>query len=176
MGALPWRTAPRRILARSKENAYEVATPPDRRHRRARHRRGSRPAVRRSLAATAAPVICEQYGTAPVQGGKYIVQNNRWGASTAQCIDVSNAGFTVTRADHNNATNGPPASYPSIYAGCHYGACTPGSGLPARVNTLNNPVPRSTSARPTPVSGTPRSTCGSTRARTRRGRTTAPRS
>ena len=101
--------------------------------------------------AAAAPVICDQYGTAAVQGGKYIVQNNRWGASTAQCIDVSAAGFTVTRADHNNATNGPPASYPSIYAGCHYGACTSGSGLPAQVSRLANP--RATFDISTPGSG-----------------------
>ncbi|WP_410812691.1 GH12 family glycosyl hydrolase domain-containing protein [Micromonospora sp. 067-2] len=101
--------------------------------------------------ASAAPVICDQYGTASVQGGRYTVQNNRWGASTTQCIDVSNAGFTVTRADHNNATNGPPASYPSIYAGCHYGACTVNSGLPARVSALNNP--RATFNLTTPNSG-----------------------
>ncbi|WP_432127217.1 GH12 family glycosyl hydrolase domain-containing protein [Streptomyces sp. bgisy082] len=27
-----------------------------------------------------------------------------------------------------------PAGYPSIYAGCHYGNCTTGSGLPRRVS------------------------------------------
>jgi hypothetical protein len=69
---------------------------------------------------------CEALGSFRVQDGRYIVQNNRWGASTEQCIDVTSDGFTVTRASHNNATNGPPASYPSIFQGCHYGNCTTG--------------------------------------------------
>lgn len=88
--------------------------------------------------ANAAPLICEQYGSARVDGGRYIVQNNRWGASTAQCIDVRGNGFAVTRADHNNPTNGPPAAYPSIFAGCHYTLCTTNSGLPLRVSQFGN--------------------------------------
>lgn len=85
--------------------------------------------------AHAAPVICEQYGSARIQNGRYIVQNNVWGASTAQCIDVNqNGGFTVTQAAHNNPTNGAPAAYPSIYAGCHYANCTSDSGLPVRAD------------------------------------------
>ncbi|MBU2669606.1 RICIN domain-containing protein [Actinoplanes bogorensis] len=101
--------------------------------------------------AQAATETCEQYGTVTVEGGRYIVQNNRWGASTAQCISVDGAGFRVTRADHNNATNGPPASYPSIYAGCHYGNCTSGSGLPVRVRDFGDP--RATFNISTPDSG-----------------------
>ncbi|MEV6306500.1 RICIN domain-containing protein [Actinoplanes sp. NPDC051861] len=101
--------------------------------------------------AQAATEICDQYGTVVVDGGRYIVQNNRWGASSAQCISVDGAGFRVTRADHNNATNGPPASYPSIYAGCHYGACTSGSGLPLRVRDFGDP--RATFNIGTPDSG-----------------------
>jgi hypothetical protein len=73
--------------------------------------------------------ICEQYGTTVVQN-RYIIQNNRWGANTAQCINTTDTGFTITRAEHNNSTNGPPASYPSIYYGCHYGNCSPGTILP----------------------------------------------
>jgi hypothetical protein len=86
--------------------------------------------------AHAAPVICDTYGSTSIQGGRYIVQNNVWGASTRQCIDVNqNGGFTVVTAEHNNATNGAPAAYPSIYAGCHYGNCTSGSGLPMRADS-----------------------------------------
>jgi len=76
--------------------------------------------------ATAAPIICDRYGSAPVQGGQYIVQNNRWGTSATQCIDVTSSGFTVTQADGSVATNGAPKSYPSIYWGCHYGNCSSG--------------------------------------------------
>jgi hypothetical protein len=77
--------------------------------------------------AQAAPVICEKFGSTSIQSGSYIVQNNVWGADTAQCIDVNqNGGFTITQAEHNKATNGAPAAYPSIYAGCHYTNCTSG--------------------------------------------------
>jgi chitodextrinase len=85
--------------------------------------------------AHAAPVICEQFGGTYIQNNTRRVQNNVWGASTAQCIDVNQAGgFTVTQANHNNATNGAPAAYPSIYAGCHYAQCTTGSGLPMQAS------------------------------------------
>jgi hypothetical protein len=78
--------------------------------------------------------ICAKYGSTPIQGGKYIVQNNVWGDDTTQCINVTNTGFTVTSAAHNLPQNGAPAAYPSVYAGCHYGSCTSGSGLPLRVS------------------------------------------
>ena len=74
--------------------------------------------------ATAAPVLCDQYASTTIQGGRYIVGNNRWGTSATQCIDVSGTGFTVTQADGTAATNGAPKSYPTVYYGCHYGSCT----------------------------------------------------
>jgi hypothetical protein len=83
--------------------------------------------------ATAAPAtavdICEPFGTTTV-ANRYVVQNNRWGADTAQCIGTTASGFHVTRADHVKATNGPPAAYPSIYYGWHYGNGSPGTVLP----------------------------------------------
>ncbi len=89
--------------------------------------------------ASAAPVICEKYGSTSVQNGSYIVQNNVWGADTAQCIDVNqNGGFTITQADHNKATNGAPAAYPSIYAGCHYTNCSSGSNMPIQVSQIGS--------------------------------------
>ncbi|WP_043615552.1 GH12 family glycosyl hydrolase domain-containing protein [Nonomuraea candida] len=89
----------------------------------------------RAATAQAAPVICEKYGSTGIQGNRYIVQNNVWGASTAQCIDVNqNGGFTITQAAHNNSTSGAPAGYPSIYAGCHYANCTTGSNLPMQAS------------------------------------------
>src|SRR3954449_10765614 len=85
-------------------------------------------------AALADTQICSKYGSTPIQGGKYIVQNNVWGDDTTQCINVTNTGFTVTSAVHNLPQNGAPAAYPSVYAGCHYGSCTSGSGLPLAVS------------------------------------------
>lgn len=77
-------------------------------------------------AAPAGTVICDQYGSTSSPDGRYIVQNNRWGTSTEQCITVTAGGFTLSTSNANVPTNGAPASYPSIYWGCHYGNCTPG--------------------------------------------------
>lgn len=81
--------------------------------------------------------ICDQYGSTTIKGGRYVVQNNRWGADTPQCINVTNTGFRITTANHNKATNGAPASYPSAYLGCHYTNCTPGP-LPIQVRNIRS--------------------------------------
>jgi chitodextrinase len=91
-----------------------------------------------ALPALAAPVLCndtDAFLRSPVANGRYIVQNNVWGATTRQCIDVnqSGPGFTIIEAQHNN-TGGTPAAYPSMIFGCHWAAtpaeCSAGSGLP----------------------------------------------
>jgi hypothetical protein len=88
-----------------------------------------------SAATPAAPAqICDQYGSAPVAGAKYVVQNDRWGASTTQCITPFDTGFTVDVAQHVN--NKGPAGFPSIYRGCNFGYCTVGSPFPAQVSSL----------------------------------------
>lgn len=79
-----------------------------------------------AAAAPAGTVICDQYGSATSPDGRYIVQNNRWGSTTEQCVTLTAGGFTVSRSAANVPTNGAPAGYPSIYWGCHYGNCTPG--------------------------------------------------
>ena len=79
--------------------------------------------------ATAAPVLCDQYASTPIQSGRYIVMNNRWGTSATQCIDVTSSGFTVTQADGSVATNGAPKSYPAVYYGCHYGNCSTSNNI-----------------------------------------------
>jgi hypothetical protein len=79
---------------------------------------------------------CEQFGAVPIRGGEYIVQNNEWNASSPQCTAVTGAGFLVTRADFALPPDGPPATYPAIFKGCHWGNCTSGSGLPVQVATL----------------------------------------
>ena len=61
---------------------------------------GSVAAVVASAPAAHAEVICEPFGTRPIQNGRYVVQNNRWGATTPQCIDVTDTGFT----DHRRPT------------------------------------------------------------------------
>jgi cellulase/cellobiase CelA1 len=82
--------------------------------------------------------ICDRFGSARVQGGRYIVQNNEWGDSVGQCISVTETGFAVTAGDHHKPTNGAPGAYPSIFRGCHYNNCSTASGLPARVSDLGS--------------------------------------
>ena len=75
-----------------------------------------------------------------VDGGAYTVQNNEWGSGAPECLTVGGlGGFTVTRSAIANSTSGAPGGYPSINRGCHWGACTPHSGLPVPVSRLLSP-------------------------------------
>jgi hypothetical protein len=75
--------------------------------------------------------------TMSAAGGAYTIQNNEWGSSAPECISTDgNADFTVANSSIANATNGAPGGYPSIYKGCHWGACTAGSGLPIQESSL----------------------------------------
>jgi cellulase/cellobiase CelA1 len=86
-------------------------------------------------AAQADTAICEPFGSTTIQG-RYVVQNNRWGTSDPQCITVNDSGFRITQADGSVPTNGAPKSYPSVYNGCHYATCSPGTSLPAQIGTI----------------------------------------
>ncbi|MEE1751947.1 GH12 family glycosyl hydrolase domain-containing protein [Streptomyces sp. SP18CS02] len=88
-------------------------------------------------AAQADTQICEQYGSTTIQG-RYVVQNNRWGTSATQCVTATDTGFRVDRADGGVPTNGAPKSYPSVFNGCHYTRCSPGTNLPARVSGISS--------------------------------------
>ncbi|MCW3065601.1 MAG: cellulose-binding family [Solirubrobacterales bacterium] len=90
--------------------------------------------------ATAAPAgTCDPFGRLPVAGGTYAVQNNEWNSSSQQCISAQGStGWMVSTANQSAATDGPPASYPSIYRGCHWGACTANSALPIQVRSLRS--------------------------------------
>lgn len=88
-------------------------------------------------AAQADTTLCEQFGSTTIQG-RYVVQNNRWGTNETQCISVSDSGFRITQADGSVPTNGAPKSYPSVYNGCHYTNCSPGTNLPAQLSTISS--------------------------------------
>lgn len=88
-----------------------------------------------TLAHAATGVICDQFAST-VQGS-YYVQNNRWGTSATQCINVTNNGFQIVQQD-GVSTGGAPVSYPSIFYGCHYTLCSPGTALPKQVNTIGS--------------------------------------
>ena len=78
---------------------------------------------------------CAQFGT--INQGDYIVQADEWNSTQRQCISSTGANFQVTAASFN-VSSGAPATYPSIYKGCHWGACTPAStsGMPAQVSAI----------------------------------------
>lgn len=95
-----------------------------------------------TIVATAGPAqadttICEQYGSTTIQG-RYVVQNNRWGTSAQQCINVTSNGFQITQQQGSSPTNGAPVSYPSVFLGCHYTNCSPGSTLPMQVSRIRS--------------------------------------
>ncbi|MDH6514158.1 hypothetical protein M2163_008870 [Streptomyces sp. SAI-135] len=87
-------------------------------------------------AAQADTTICEAFGSTTIQG-RYVVQNNRWGTSATQCITATDTGFRIIQADGSVPTNGAPKSYPSLFNGCHYTNCSPGTNLPAQLSTIS---------------------------------------
>ncbi len=93
-------------------------------------------AIATAPAASADTRICDQYGTTTV--GQYVVQNNRWGTTATQCINVTSTGFSIVQQDGTGNTSGAPVSYPSIYLGCHYSKCSPGSPLPAQISRISS--------------------------------------
>ncbi|MEU6281767.1 cellulose binding domain-containing protein [Streptomyces sp. NPDC047028] len=90
-----------------------------------------------ATASHADTTLCEQFGSTTIQG-RYVVQNNRWGTSATQCITVTDSGFRIAQADGSVPTNGAPKSYPSVYNGCHYTNCSPGTNLPARLSSISS--------------------------------------
>jgi cellulose 1,4-beta-cellobiosidase len=67
--------------------------------------------------------------------------NNPWNATSKQCLEIcSGTAWKVTQANHNLPLAGPPASYPAIFKGCHWGNCTQGSSLPIQVSRLASAI------------------------------------
>jgi cellulose 1,4-beta-cellobiosidase len=98
-----------------------------------------------ALLAAFLPAACSSGGTTTlchsqahaVSGGSYTIMNNEWHSSAAQCITTDGtASFTVANSSIATTTHGAPGGYPLIYRGCHWGTCTPDSGLPIRVSSI----------------------------------------
>ena len=91
-----------------------------------------------SPAAQAATTTCSGTGTIPA--GDYMIQANEWNSTAQQCITYSGGtAWTVSTANFN-LSGGAPATYPSIYKGCHWGLCTGNSGLPIQMSKLGSAV------------------------------------
>jgi hypothetical protein len=87
-------------------------------------------------APSAAQSSCSTTGTIPINSNVYIYQQNEWNSSLQQCATVSGVGFTLTTANFNLPTNGAPATYPSIFRGCHWGNCTSSNPFPIQENNI----------------------------------------
>jgi hypothetical protein len=82
--------------------------------------------------------VCNQEPALAVYDKMYNVHSNRYGSSARECISVKGTSFTVIQSSLDNSTRKRPGGYPSIYKGCHWGACTANSGLPVRVDELSS--------------------------------------
>lgn len=80
--------------------------------------------------------ICGATGTIPIDSGRYIYQQDEWNSTLKQCATVSGAGFTLTTANFNTPSNGGPATYPSIFRGCHWGICTSSNPFPIKESEI----------------------------------------
>ncbi|MGO9838798.1 MAG: GH12 family glycosyl hydrolase domain-containing protein [Polyangiaceae bacterium] len=79
---------------------------------------------------------CGQFDNVEVRGKEYVIQTNEWNSTQTQCLSVNETAFAVTEANFSLPSAGPPASYPSIFKGCHWGNCTSHSGLPVQASSL----------------------------------------
>ncbi|HKF50647.1 MAG TPA: cellulose binding domain-containing protein [Terracidiphilus sp.] len=85
---------------------------------------------------TAAQSSCSQFDVTPLDGGVYNFQMNEFDSSLQECATINGIGFTITTANFNNATNGSPATYTSVYRGCHWGTCTSSNPFPIEENNI----------------------------------------
>jgi hypothetical protein len=82
-------------------------------------------AVGAGWSATSEPRLsCAPFDALHVRSGDYIYQQDEWNSTRVQCASVVDTSFVLTKASFNLPTNGPPATYPSFFRGCHWGMCT----------------------------------------------------
>ena len=69
---------------------------------------------------------CAGQAVEQLDNNLYNFQMDEWDSSLEECVTTnsSSVGFSITTADFDNVTNGPPATYTSVYRGCHWGVCT----------------------------------------------------
>ncbi|MFC0434333.1 cellulose binding domain-containing protein [Kutzneria buriramensis] len=87
-------------------------------------------------AAHAATTTCSGTGTIPA--GDYLIQANEWNSSAQQCLTYTGGTAWSVSTANFNLSGGAPATYPSIYKGCHWGLCTANSGMPIQVSKLGS--------------------------------------
>jgi hypothetical protein len=71
-----------------------------------------------------------------LDGGLYDFQMNEYDSSLEECATINGLGFTISTAGFSNATNGSPATYTSIFRGCHWGTCTSSNPFPIEESNI----------------------------------------
>ncbi|MGD0831930.1 MAG: cellulose binding domain-containing protein [Terracidiphilus sp.] len=84
----------------------------------------------------AAQSSCSASDVTVLDGGLYNFQMDEWNSSLEECVTISGIGFTITTADFNNSTSSAPATYTSVYRGCHWGTCTTSNPFPIEENNI----------------------------------------
>ncbi len=84
----------------------------------------------------AAQSTCSQFDVTPLDSGIYNFQMDEWNSSQEECATINGIGFNITTADFALATNGAPATYTSVYRGCHWGTCTSSNPFPIEENNI----------------------------------------
>lgn len=79
---------------------------------------------------------CSQWDVTPLDSGTYNFQMNEWNSTLPECVNMNGTGFTISTANFNLPTNGAPATYTSIYRGCHWGTCTSSNPFPIQENNI----------------------------------------
>jgi cellulose 1,4-beta-cellobiosidase len=85
-----------------------------------------------------ATTTCAQQGLISINGNQQHIQANEWNSSARQCITYNTGTSWSVSTANFNLSGGAPATYPSIYAGCHWGSCTTGSTMPIQVRRLTS--------------------------------------
>lgn len=84
----------------------------------------------------AAQSTCSRWDVTPLDSGVYNFQMNEWNSTSLECATLSGTGFTINTANFNLPTNGAPATYTSIYRGCHWGTCTSSNPFPIQESNI----------------------------------------
>jgi hypothetical protein len=89
-------------------------------------------------APAAAQSTCSATDVTALDSGLYNFQMNEYDSSLEECADISGLGFTITTADFTSSTDGSPATYTSIYRGCHWGDCTTSNPFPIEESNIGS--------------------------------------
>jgi hypothetical protein len=79
---------------------------------------------------------CSPMAVIPLDSGVYNFQMNEWNSSAQECATINGTGFNITTANFNLPTNGAPATYTSLYRGCHWGTCTSSNPFPIQESNI----------------------------------------